>query len=114
MRPEAEADRFGPRERLALEQLSLRSFNELIQSPRALRALVAGGGALGLLLIGLLAAPSVVRAKVEAQAQARGLVAEVSSVGFGLSGVWLHGLRVTSPGDDAELRLDSVKVGLWS
>ncbi|HEY6077595.1 MAG TPA: biosynthetic peptidoglycan transglycosylase [Polyangiaceae bacterium] len=92
----------------------MRSFHELIQSPRALRALVAGGGALGLLLIGLLAAPGVVRAKVEAQAQARGLVAEVGSVGVGSAGVWLHQVRVTSPGDDAELRLDAVNIRLWS
>ncbi len=92
----------------------MRSFNELLQSPRALRALVAGGGALGVLLIGLLAAPALVRGKVEAQARERGFVAEVGAVSWGWSGVWLRDLRVTSPGEDLELRLNAVKVGLFS
>jgi hypothetical protein len=69
---------------------------------------------LGLLLIGLIAAPAIVRAKVEGQAQQRGFVAEVGSVAWGWSGVWLRDVRVTSPGDDVELRLDSVNVGVWS
>jgi hypothetical protein len=92
----------------------LRSFNELLQSPRALRALVAGGSALGVLLIGLLSAPALVRGKVEAQARERGFVAEVGAVRWGWSAVWLRDLRVTSPGDDLELRLDAVKVGVFS
>jgi len=92
----------------------LRSFNELLQSPRALKALIAGGGALGLLVLGLLTAPALVRGKVEREARARGFEAQVESVRLGLGRVWLGGLRVTSPGDDVELRLDTVSIELFS
>ena len=92
----------------------MRSLNELLQSPRALRALVAGGGALSLLVIGLLAAPALVRGRVESEARQRGFVAEVQSVGLGLGRVWLRGVRVTSPGDDVELRLEAASVGIFS
>ena len=92
----------------------MRSFNELLQSPRALKALVAGGSVFSLLLIGLLAAPSMVRGKVERAARERGLEAQVESVRLGWGKVWLRGVRVTSPGDDFEARVDAVGVGAWS
>ncbi|HEX2872338.1 MAG TPA: biosynthetic peptidoglycan transglycosylase [Polyangiaceae bacterium] len=92
----------------------MRSFNELLQSPRALKALVAGGSVLSLLVLGLLAAPALVRGKVEQAARARGFDAQVESVRVGWGKVWLRGVRVTSPGDDFETRLDALAVGLWS
>ncbi|HEV8247572.1 MAG TPA: hypothetical protein VGP93_17470, partial [Polyangiaceae bacterium] len=92
----------------------MRSFNELLQSPRALKALVAGGGALSLLVIGLLAAPALVRGKLEREARARGFETEVESVSFGLGRVWLRGVTVTSPGDDFELRLGALSLGVFS
>ena len=75
---------------------------------------MAGGSVFGLLLLGLLAAPSLVRGKVEGAARARGFEAQVESVRFGLGNVWVRGVRVTSPGDDFELRLDAVSVGVFS
>lgn len=69
---------------------------------------------LSLLVLGLLAAPSLVRGKVERAAQARGLEAQVESVRFGLGTVWVRGVRVTSPGDDFELKLEAVSVGVFS
>ncbi len=98
----------------ALHQGGLRSFNELLQSPRALKALVAGGSVLSLLVIGLLASPALVRGKVEREARERGFEAQVGSVHFGWAGVWLHDVRVTSPGDQVELRLDAVNLGVFS
>jgi hypothetical protein len=92
----------------------LRSFNELLQSPRALKALVAGGSVLSLFVIGLLASPALVRGKVEREARERGFEAQVASVHFGWSGVWLRDVRVTSPGDQVELRLDAVNLGVFS
>jgi hypothetical protein len=92
----------------------LRSLNELLQNPRALKALLAAGGALGVLLIGLLAAPSLVRGKVEREARLRGFEAQVDEVAWGLGRVWLRGLRVTSPGDQFELKLDAVAIGVVS
>jgi hypothetical protein len=89
----------------------LRSFNELLQSPRALKALVAGGG---LLVLGLLAAPALVRGKVERAALARGLEAQVESVRIGWGKVWLRDVQLTSAGDDFQLKLEGVSVGLWS
>lgn len=109
-----EPDRLGRVARFGLDQGTLRSVGELLQSPRALKALVASGSALALLLLGILASPSVVRAKVEREARERGFAAEVGSVRFGSSGVWLRDLRVTSPGDAFELRLDAVNVGVLS
>jgi len=76
--------------------------------------LVAGGSVFSLLLLGLLAAPALVRGKVEAAAQARGFEATVDSVRLGLGSVWVRGVRVTSPGDDFELKLDAVSVGVFS
>lgn len=67
-----------------------------------------------MLLIGLLAAPSLVRGKVEREARLRGFEAQVDEVGWGLGRVWLRGLRVTSPGDQFELKLDAVAVGIVS
>ena len=99
---------------MALHQVSLRSFGELLQSPRALKALVAGGSVLSLLVIGLLATPALVRGKVEREARERGFEAQVGSVHFGFSGIWLRDVRVTSPGDALELRLDAVNVGVLS
>jgi Transglycosylase len=92
----------------------LRSFNELLQSPRALKALLAGGSVFSLLLLGLLAAPSLVRGKLERAAQSRGFEAQVESVRMGWGKVWLRGVRVTSPGDDFEAKLDALAVGVWS
>ena len=92
----------------------MRSFGELLQSPRALKALVAGGSVLSLLVIGLLATPALVRGKVEREARERGFEAQVGSVHFGFSGIWLRDVRVTSPGDALELRLDAVNVGVLS
>jgi hypothetical protein len=97
-----------------LDLAGLRSLNELLQSPRALKALLAAGGVLGLLLIGLLAAPALVRGKLQREAQLRGLEAQVEEVGWGLGRVWLRGVRVTSPGDALELKLDAVSVGVFS
>ena len=65
-------------------------------------------------MVGLLTAPSFVRGKVEREARERGFEAQVDSVGFGLRRVWLRGLRVTSPGDDVELRLDAVSLDVFS
>lgn len=95
-------------------QGSLRNFNELLQNPRALKAVVAGGGLLSLLVIALLAAPGLVRGKVEREARERGFQVEVGSVSFGWSGVWLGEVRVTSPGDSLDVRLDTVNVGVFS
>lgn len=92
---------------------SLRSLNELLQSPRALKAVVAGGSLFALLLLGLLAAPSLVRGRVEREARERGFEAEVGAVQWGSSGAWLRDVRVTSPGDSFELRLDAVNVGIF-
>lgn len=92
----------------------MRSFNELLQSPRALKALVASGSLLGVLLIGLLAVPSLVRGRVEREARERGFESSVGAVRWGTSGIWLRDVRVTSTGDVAELRLDSVNVGVFS
>jgi penicillin-binding protein 1A len=92
----------------------LRSFNELLQSPRALKALVAGGSVFSLLVLGLLAAPALVRGKVERAAQARGLEAQVESVRIGWGKVWLRDVQLTSPGDDFRVQLEGVSVGLWS
>lgn len=93
---------------------SLRSFNELLQSPRALKALVAGGSAIGLLLIGLLLTPSLVRGRVEREARERGFEAQTGAVRFGTSGIWLLDVKVTSPGDSFELSLDAVNVAVLS
>jgi hypothetical protein len=92
----------------------LRSINELLQSPRALKALVAGGSVLSLLVIGLLASPALVRGKFEREARERGFEAQVGSVRFGWSGVWLRDVVVTSPGDQVELRLEAVNLGVFS
>jgi hypothetical protein len=92
----------------------LRSFNELLQSPRALKTLVAGGSVLGLLLLGLLATPALVRGRLERAARERGFEASAERVSWGLGRVWLRDVRVTSPGDDFELGLDAVSVGLFS
>lgn len=92
----------------------MRSFNELLQSPRALKALVAGGSVLGLLLLGLLATPAIVRGKLERAARERGFDASAERVSWGLGRIWLRDVRVTSPGDDFELGLDAVSVGLFS
>lgn len=94
--------------------MGLRSWNDLLQSPRALRALIAGGSLLGLLVLGLVAAPLLVRGKVERAARERGLEAEVGSVHFGWSAVWLRDVRVTSSRDAFELRLDSVRFSPFS
>ena len=67
-----------------------------------------------LLLLGLLAAPAVVRGKVEREARARGFEAQVESVSWGLRRVWLRGLRVSSPGDDVALGLSAVSVDVFS
>jgi hypothetical protein len=75
---------------------------------------VAGGSVFSLLVIGLLAAPALVRGKVERAAQARGFEARVDSVRLGWGKVWLRDVQLTSPGDDFQLKLDSVSVGLWS
>lgn len=91
---------------------SWRAGESVRRGPWVQRALIAGGCALGLLLMGLLAVPSVVRAKVERAASERGLVAEVDAVRAGLGRIWLKGVRITSPGDDLELRLDAVSIGL--
>jgi Na+-transporting NADH:ubiquinone oxidoreductase subunit NqrD len=64
--------------------------NELLQSPRALKFLLAGSTALGVVLIGLLVAPALVRGKVEREARDRGFEAQVESVGFGLGRVWVR------------------------
>ncbi len=76
--------------------------------------MVAGGSVLSLLVLGLLTAPAFVRGKVEREARARGFEAQVEGVSFGLRGVWLRGLRVTSPGDDFELGLNAVAVDVFS
>lgn len=69
---------------------------------------------LSLLVLGLLGAPALVRGKVEQAARARGFEAQVESVRIGWGKVWLRGLRVTSPGDDFEAKLDALAVGVWS
>jgi hypothetical protein len=88
--------------------------NELLQSPRALKALVASGSVLSLLVIGLLTTPALVRGKIEREARARGFDAQVESVSLGLGRVWARGVHVTSAGDDFELRLDSVALSVFS
>ncbi len=75
---------------------------------------MAGGSVLGLLVLGLLAAPALVRGKVEREARGRGFEAQVERVRFGVRRVWLSGLRVTSPGEDFELRLDAVSIDVFS
>ena len=97
-----------------VNRAGLRSLNELLQSPRALKALVAGGSVLGLVVLGLLAAPALVRGKVERAAEARGFEATVRSVGVGWGEIWLRGVEVTSPGDELEARLDAVGVSVFS
>ncbi len=76
--------------------------------------MVAGGSVLGLLVLGLLTAPALVRDKVQREARSRGFEAHVEGVSLGLRKVWLRGLRVTSPGDDFDLRLDLVSVDVFS
>lgn len=88
----------------------LRSLSELLQNPRALKAVVAAGGVLGLLLIALIAAPAMVRAKVVREVESRGLAASVGAVRFGASGIWLRDVRVRAPETDAALHLDAVNV----
>jgi hypothetical protein len=88
--------------------------NEVLQSPRAIKLLLASSTALGVVLIGLLAAPALVRGKVEREARARGFEAQVESVAMGLGRVWVRGLRLTSPGDDFELKLDAVALEVFS
>jgi hypothetical protein len=63
-------------------------------------------------LLGLLLAPSLVRGRVEREARERGFEAEVGAVRWGTSGAWLRDVRVTSPGDSFELRIDAVNVGI--
>lgn len=92
----------------------MRSFNELLQSPRGLKALAAAGSFIAVVLLALVAAPAVVRGKVEQEARERGFEAEVQGVRWGWGRVWLRGVRVTAPGEDFELRLDAVSVGLFS
>ena len=75
---------------------------------------MAGGSVFSLLVLGLLAAPALVRGKVERAAQARGLEAQVESVRIGWGKVWLRDVQLTSPGDDFHLQLEGVSVGLWS
>ncbi|HYP91393.1 MAG TPA: biosynthetic peptidoglycan transglycosylase, partial [Polyangiaceae bacterium] len=60
------------------------------------------------------AAPAFVRGKIEREAKLRGFDAQVEHVDWGLGRVWLRGLKVTSPGDDFELKLDAVAVGVFS
>jgi penicillin-binding protein 1A len=92
----------------------LRSLNELLQSPRALKALVAAGSVLSLLLVALLLAPSLVRGRLEREARERGFEARAGAVRFGASGVWVKDVRVTSSGDSLELALDAVNIGVFS
>lgn len=92
----------------------MRSFNELLQSPRALKALVAGGSVIGLLLLGLLAAPAVVRGKLERAAREHGFEASAEQVTWGLGRIWVRDVRVVAPGEDFELGLDAVSVGWFS
>ena len=93
----------------------LRSLNELLQSPRVLKSLAAGGSVLALLLIGILSAPAFVRGKVERAARERGFEAQIGSVGFGWGSVAVRDLRVTAPGDsDFEARIDGVRVSVLS
>lgn len=92
----------------------MRSFNELLQSPRALKTLVAAGSLTVVLVVAAIAAPALVRGKIEREARARGFEAEVGSVRFGLGRVWARSVRVRSPGDDFELRLDAISVGMFS
>ncbi len=92
----------------------MRSFGELLQSPRALKALVAAGCVSVLLTTGFLGAPAVVRGKIAREARARGFEADVESVRFGLGKVWARGVRVTAPGEDFELALDAVSVSVFS
>ena len=92
----------------------MRSFNELLQSPRALKALVATGSLFGLLLLGLVAAPAVVRCRLESAARDRGLEATASGVSCGLGRIWLRGVRVSTPGGEAELELNALSVGIFS
>ena len=75
---------------------------------------MAGGSVFSLLVLGLLASPALVRGKVERAAQTRGFEARVESVRLGWGKVWLRDVEVTSPGDDFQLKLDGVSVGLWS
>ena len=65
----------------------LRSFNELLQNPRAIKALAIGGAALGLLIVGLLLAPLLVRGRIEREARARGFEALVNALG------WVNAVR---------------------
>jgi len=66
------------------------------------------------LVVAAIAAPALVRGKIEREARARGFEAEVGSVRFGLGRVWARSVRVRSPGDDFELELDAVSVGIFS
>jgi Transglycosylase len=90
------------------------SLNEVLRSPRGLRAVVGVGAALGLSLLAAVVAPAAVRAKVRAEAEARGLSATVSGVSFGRRGLWLEGLEVSIPGQSAELVLAAVNVEIFS
>jgi Transglycosylase len=97
-----------------VHQAGLRSFGELVQSPRALKAWVAGGCVAVLLAILLVGAPALVRGIVIREARARGFAADVGSVRFGLGRVWALDVRVTEPGEDFELRVSSVAVSVFS
>lgn len=69
---------------------------------------------LGLVVLGLLSAPALVRGKVQRAAEARGFEATVRSVGLGWGEIWLRGVEVTSAGDELEARLDAVGVSVFS
>jgi len=104
----------GRRRALRVERQGVRTFNELLQSPRGLKALVAAGSFIAIVVVALVAAPAVVRGKVEREARERGFEAEIAGVRWGWGKVWLRGVRVTAPGEDFELRLDAVSVGWFS
>ena len=91
----------------------MRCLSDLLQNPRALKAVVAGGSLVALVAVILGLVPSLVQGKVRREAHERGFETEIGGVSFVVSGVWLHDLRVTSPGDDFELRLEAVRVGFF-
>lgn len=92
----------------------MRSFGELVQSPRALKAWVAGGCVAAVLAVLLLGAPALVRGKLVREAKLRGFEADVGSVRFGLGKVWARDVRLTAPGEDFELVLGTVALGVFS
>jgi hypothetical protein len=90
-----------------------RRWLKALRDGRLRKPLMVGAGVLSLVLLGLALVPELVRSRMITEAQRRGFVAEVERVEPRPTGVWLRNVRVRLPGEDFELLLDNVRVGLF-